>query len=76
MKKIKSTICIAFLSIFLVGTVFAADTGGNGVFSLFSNMVSVVYRLAGIEENCRPRECQNCRPEQRDADGNCRPTEN
>lgn len=76
MKKIKSILCITLLSIFLVGTVFAADTSGNGVFSFFKNMVSAVYSLVGIDDDCRPRDCQNCRPEQRDSDGNCRPTEN
>lgn len=77
MKKIKSVLCVALLSIFLVGTVFAGDTtGGNGIFSFFSNMVNAVYSLVSGDDDCRPRDCQNCRPEQRDSDGNCRPTEN
>ena len=76
MKKIKAILCIALLSTFLVGTVFAADTGGNGVFSFLDRMVSAVYSLVGGDGDCRPRDCQNCRPEQRDSNGNCRPTEN
>lgn len=76
MKKIKSILCIALLSIFLVGNVVAADTGGNGVFDFFGRMANAVYSLVLGADDCRPRDCQNCRPEMRDSDGNCRPTEN
>ena len=77
MKKIKSILCVALLSIFLVGTVFAGDiAGGGGVFDFFGRMANAVYSLLRGTEECRPRDCQNCRPEQRDADGNCRPIEN
>ena len=76
MKKIKSILCVALLSVFLAGNVFAGDTAGSGgVFSFFSNMVSAVYSLLGADDDCRPRTCQQCRPELRDNDGNCRPTE-
>ena len=77
MKKIKSILCIALLSTFLVGTVFAGNTtGGNGIFDFFGKMAGAVYSMVFSAEACRPRECQNCRPDQRDDDGNCRPTEN
>lgn len=78
MKKIKSILCVALLSVFLAGNVFAgATTGGNEVFSFFSNMFSAVYSLmSGTDDDCRPRDCQQCRPDQKDNDGNCRPTEN
>lgn len=76
MKKIKSILCIALLSIFLVGTVFAGDTaGGGGIFDFFGRMANAVYSLVAGADDCRPRDCQQCRPEQRDSDGNCRPTE-
>lgn len=75
MKKIKSILCVALLSIFLVGNVFAGNTGGNGFFDFFGRMVSAVMSLVG-DDNCTPRQCTNCRPEQRDEDGNCRPTGN
>ncbi len=76
MKKIKSILCVALMSIFLVGNVVAADTGGNGFFDFFGRMANAVYSLVLGADDCRPRDCQNCRPEQKDADGNCRPTEN
>lgn len=75
MKKIKSILCIALLSVFLVGNVFAGDSAGIGVFSFFGNMADTVYSLIFSSEDCRPRECQNCRPDQKDSNGNCRPTE-
>ena len=76
MKKIKSILCVALLSVFLAGNVFAGDSPGSGVVSFFGDMFNVVYSLAAGPGDCRPRECQNCRPEQRDANGDCRPTEN
>jgi hypothetical protein len=76
MKKIKSILCIALLSTFLVGNVFAGDSAGSGVFSFFGNVADAVYSLMFNRDECRPRECQNCRPGQRDENGNCRPTEN
>lgn len=76
MKKIKSILCVALLSIFLVGNVVAADTNGGGVFSFFSSMFNAAYSLVLGADDCRPRDCQNCRPDQKDSDGNCRPTEN
>jgi len=76
MKKMKSILCVALLSIFLVGNVFAGNTGGNGFFDFFGRMAEAVYAMVVGADDCRPRDCQNCRPEQKDADGNCRPTEN
>jgi len=74
MKKVKSILCIALMSIFLVGTVFASETtSGNGIFDYFGKMANVVWSLVNGNGECRPRDCQNCRPEMRDADGNCRP---
>ncbi len=76
MKKSKSIICIALLSVFLAGNVFAGNTVGNGVFSFFDNLVSTVVSLVSQGEDCPPRQCTNCKPEERDGDGNCRPTSN
>ena len=77
MKKIKSILCVALLSVFLAGNVFAGDSTGGGIYSFFSSMVSSVYSLmSGTDDDCRPRDCQQCRPDQKDSDGNCRPTEN
>jgi hypothetical protein len=77
MKKIKSILCVALLSVFLTGNTFAGDTtGGYGIYSFFGNMVNAVYSLFGADDDdCRPRICQQCRPDQKDSDGNCRPTE-
>jgi hypothetical protein len=77
LKKIKTFLCVALLSVFLAGNVFAGDTtGGGGIYSFFSSMVNAVYSLmSGTDDDCRPRDCQQCRPDQKDSDGNCRPTE-
>lgn len=77
MKKIKRCLCVALLSVFLAGNVFAVDaTGGGGIYSFFSSMVTAVYSLmGGTDDDCRPRDCQQCRPDQKDSNGNCRPTE-
>lgn len=73
MKKIKSILCVALLSVFLSGNVLAADTGGTGFFSFFSQIYSAVASLAGRDDNCTPRLCTGCKPGQIDENGNCRP---
>ena len=72
MNKIKSMLCVALLSTLLVGNVFAGDTVGIGAFSIFGNVVSAVASLFGGND-CPPRQCTHCRPDQRDENGDCRP---
>ncbi len=72
MKKMKSILGVALLSIFLVGNVFAADSFG-GVFSLFDNAVSAVVSYLTGGGNCEGKQCQTCKPGGDDSD-QCRPT--
>ena len=76
MKKIKSILFVALLSVSLSGNGFAGDTtGSGGIYSFFSSVVDSVYLLLrASDDDCRPRDCQQCRPDQKDSDGNCRPT--
>jgi len=74
MKKLKSMLCVVLLSAFLVGNVFAGNTTGGGFFGFFDNMVNaVVMMLNGGGGNCKPRQCTNCKVEDLDENGNCRP---
>jgi len=72
MKKLKSILCVALLSTFLVGNVFAGDTVGIGGFSVFGNIVNAVVSMFS-NGDCPPRQCTHCRPDQRDENGDCRP---
>lgn len=75
MKKLQSFFCIALLSTTLVvGNVSAFSGVATPSFSVFGDVIrAVVALLRG--ENCPPRQCQNCRPTERDEHGNCRPSE-
>jgi hypothetical protein len=70
MKKIKSFLCMALLSVFLAGNVFAADTVGGGFFSFFDSAMSAIVSLLGADD-CQGKQCQTCRPKD---DSECRPT--
>lgn len=74
MKKIRSLICLVFLSTLLVGNVFAGDDSGNGFFSLFDNAINAVVSLVTRDGNCENRQCQTCKPTPDGGDGGCRPT--
>ena len=76
MKKIKALLCAMLLSTCLVGNVFAADTtDSGGIFSYFSSAMNAVVSFFIAPDNCPPRQCQTCRPnEDGDNDPNCRPT--
>jgi hypothetical protein len=74
MKKRKSIFGALLLSTVLAGNVFAGDFTGIGVFDFFGNIYTAVLSLAGGSP-CEGRQCQTCRPtENRDGEGNCRPT--
>lgn len=73
MKKLKVIFCTFLLSTSLVGNVFASNSLSNGVFSFFDNAIETILSFTG-EEDCKPRQCQTCKP----IDvlmGKCRPTE-
>lgn len=72
MRKIKSTLCVVLLSTFLAGNVFAGNTTGGGFFGIFDSFISAVAMLLD-GGNCKPRQCTNCRPEDVDENGDCRP---
>lgn len=74
MKKRQSFFCIALLSTILVGNVFAGNTAGTSVFRFLDNIVNAVASLMS-SDSCPLRQCQNCRPTERDENGNCRPRE-
>jgi len=73
MKKIKSLLCVALLSVFLTGNVFAADTFGGGFFSFFESAVQAVVSMLGADD-CQGKQCQNCKPKDDNGNGDCRPT--
>lgn len=73
MKKIKSSLCVALLSVFLVGNVFAADTFGGGFFSFFDGMYQAVVSMLRADD-CVGKQCQNCKPKEEGGNGDCRPT--
>jgi hypothetical protein len=73
MKKIKSLMCIALLSVFLVGNVFAADSFGGGILSFFDSTVKAVVSMLGGDD-CQGKQCQTCRPKDDGSNGDCRPT--
>lgn len=72
MKKFRSVLCIALLSTVLVGNAFAGNSLTSSVFSFFDYAINAVVSLL---DDCGPRQCQNCRPTERDENGNCRPRE-
>ena len=74
MKKRKSMFGAVLLATALAGNVFAGDfTTGGGIFSLFGSIYNAVVSLASSDP-CEGRQCQTCRPTERDGEGNCRPT--
>ena len=74
MKKTRSIFCAMLLSAALVGNVFAS-TGGTGLLSFFDALAISVAQLlrSGGDDNCRPRQCTTCKPNERDENGDCRP---
>lgn len=74
MKKTKSIFGAILLSTVLAGNVFAGGYTGVGAYSFIDTMINAV--VSYFRNECPPRQCQNCRPNDRDHDGNCRPTEN
>lgn len=79
MKKIRLISCTVMLGTILAGNVFATSTISTGsiISGLFTSIVvSVELFLRGNDENCRPRQCTSCKPNERDDDGNCRPPAN
>lgn len=73
MKKVKSSLCVALLSVFLVGNVFASDTLGGGFFSFFDTLYQSVISMMR-DDDCVGKQCQNCKPKEEGGNGDCRPT--
>lgn len=73
MKKMKSTLCVALLSVFLAGNVFAADSFGSGFFSFFDSAYRAVVSMLG-DGDCQGKQCQNCKPKDDNGNNDCRPT--
>lgn len=71
MKKLKVLLCMTLLSLVLVGNAFASGSSGGGVFSFLAYAVEQVVAL--LDDPCPLRQCTNCRPTERDENGNCRP---
>lgn len=71
MKKLQSVLCTALLSTVLVGNVLAGSTVGP----VYSFMDTIIYAVASLMSggDCPPRQCQNCRPTEKDENGDCRP---
>lgn len=74
MKKLQSVFCICLLSTILVGNAFAGTSLSGSVYSFFGDIINAVVELASTD-SCPLRQCQNCRPTERDENGNCRPRE-
>lgn len=74
MKKLQSVFCITLLSTVLVGNVFAGSSLSGSVYSFFDDVIGAVVQLLSAD-SCPLRQCQNCRPTERDDNGNCRPRE-
>lgn len=72
MKKIKSILCVALLSVFLVGNVFAADTFSGSFFNFFDSAYQAVISM--MRDDCIGKQCQNCKPKEEGGNGDCRPT--
>lgn len=68
MKKIKTILCIAILSISLVGNVQANNTLTSSVSTFFESVVEYISSAIGGDDNCPLRICQLCKP-----GSNCRP---
>lgn len=75
MKKMKSTLCVALLSVSLAGNVFAADSFSDRFFSFFDGAYRAVVSMLGVDD-CMGKQCQNCKPKEEGGNGDCRPTQN
>lgn len=74
MKKMKSTLCVALLSVSLAGNVFAADSFSDRFFSFFDSAYRAVVSM--LDGDCMGKQCQNCKPKEDGSNGDCRPTQN
>ena len=75
MKTKKSILGGVLLSTVLVGNVFAGDSAAGGFFDFFGSVYNAVVSLVSGSP-CEGRQCQTCRPTERDGEGgNCRPTQ-
>lgn len=76
MKKTKALFCTILLSTVLVGNVFATGPSGTGVLNFLTDAIAGVMSLFDAGGgSCPLRQCTNCRPVDRDENGNCRPRE-
>lgn len=79
MKKLRLILCTVLLSSIFAGNIFASGTAsvGGGVSGLFTALLTTVTQfLRSNDDNCRPRQCTTCKPDELDDDGNCRPPAN
>lgn len=71
MRKIKSMVCIVFMSVVLANNVFAVDSYTSVFSNYFENLVNTI--LSGVnnfgDDDCEQKICQSCKPTQ----PNCRP---
>lgn len=69
MKKLKSILCAAILSIGLVGNVFALGTFDSVFTNFFGDIVKAVVSSFADSDDCPIKVCQDCKP----SDPSCRP---
>ena len=74
MKKIRTTIFAVMLSSILAGNIFAAAIiipAPGGLPTILTYAVEGVLSI--LRDDCPPRQCTDCRPDNIDGDGHCRP---
>ncbi len=71
MKKIKSMVCIVFMSVVLANNVFAVDSYTTVFSNYFENLVNTILLEVNkiVDDDCDHKVCQSCKP----TDPSCRP---
>lgn len=77
MKRLKTLFLVLALTTMFAGNIFA--TGGTlpVTNSIVTYALNALLSLAGGNDQCPPRQCTNCRPNNEGGDngnGDCRPT--
>lgn len=72
MKKVRAILLMTVVSITFASNVFASGAATASVLDLFSGLVEYTVSLLR-DDSCPLRQCTNCRPTERDENGNCRP---
>lgn len=80
MKRMKTFGLMLILSLGLAGNIFAMGSVTAVAPGLFSFAIEQVISMFATDDSCPLRICQNCRPNNEEADGDgdgdCRPREN